>query len=239
MIRKYPEDCIQNFCEPWWTEDKSNRICRGKLIRAFLPHVDQIPQRFEPVGRTDPASHSSAKFVLSELRMSEFKSKPPLPVAAIPVFKGETHIAVRAKKRPAVVICSGGESIPKNLTVGKAKWPTKGTILVAPYYGADEGGKRSGISPILRQRIKCAMYPQFFIDFLPIPDGPDESFCKLDHIQPIGSHHESIEHLNYRLSGNALTFLDCWINWLFTGYLDEASELFACREFMLETFPTS
>jgi len=49
--------------------------------------------------------------------------------------------------------------------------------------------------------------------------GGEESILRLDHIQPIGKHHESIELTDYRLGEEALDIIDEWITWLITGKL--------------------
>jgi hypothetical protein len=50
----YPEDSVQDIIGEWWIEDPAFGYHRGKLIRAFLPHVDQIPYQLIPTGRPDP-----------------------------------------------------------------------------------------------------------------------------------------------------------------------------------------
>jgi len=100
---------------------------------------------------------------------------------------------------------------------------TSPTILVAPYYGGDQDGRRSGYPPELVERIRHAEYPQFFWDKLPI-GGPKESILRFDHIQPVGSHYSAYEYTGYALSDDAVDLIiDDWLTWLFYGGLPEDS----------------
>ncbi len=71
------------------------------------------------------------------------------------------------------------------------------------------------------------MYPQYMLDILPIKSrNTVESFLRLDHIQPLGKHHNSIESTEHRLSAAALNIFDEWLNWLIYGELDPNSDLY-------------
>lgn len=34
----YPDDCVQKYIDPWWTEDRSESIVRGRLLWTWVPH---------------------------------------------------------------------------------------------------------------------------------------------------------------------------------------------------------
>lgn len=76
------------------------------------------------------------------------------------------------------------------------------------------------------------MYPQFMWDMLPLDSKTQESILKLDHIQPIGRHHESLELTKYRLSEEALIALDEWIEWLLYGGTQHEGWLYLFKEEM-------
>ena len=218
MIPKFPNDCIQSIAGSWWIEDPAKNFCRGRLIRAFLPHVDQIPNTIKAVGRGDLPNHRSAEVIIEPLRVKKSRRPSALPVAALPEYPGEVRTVYRAKKRPAVILSEGGDEVPRQLVRGKPAWQTAPTILVAPYYGADEDSTSSGFNPAFVERIKSGEYPQFMWDMLPLT-GKDESILRMDHIQPIGRHHDSIELTDYRLSEDAIDIIDEWLTWIFTGQL--------------------
>lgn len=143
----------------------------------------------------------------------------------MPLSEGEVHAVYKAKKRSCLIIFEGGMAVEKSLTAGKPKSQTAPTLLVAPYYGADEGRARVGYKPEFTKRVRCCEYPQFMWDKLPIGGNTEESKLRLDHFQPIGKHNDSIEFTNYRLSNQALDILDEWLCWLMTEEFDENSTL--------------
>ncbi len=226
----YPDDSIQSMMDEWWIEDDSFGYWRGRLIRVFLPHIDQIPKQLIAIGRPEPTNHSHANVSIEPLRIKQHQKKPALPVAALPAFSNEINAIYRAKKRPAIIICEGGENVDGKLTLGKPKWQTSPTVLVAPFYGVDEGKTRAGFQPEFILRVRRCLYPQFMWDKLPL-SGADESILRLDHIQPVGRHHDAIELTPYRLGEDALTILDEWIRWLVFGdFAEDSLLLFFKRE---------
>jgi hypothetical protein len=237
----YPDESLQAFIEPdpWWEPTESIEYGRGRLIKAFLPHVDQNPYIAIPIGRSEPAEHREATVKFVPLDIRQAIRYPNLPVAALPQFPAERWGVYRIKKRPALILGSGGSKIDNNLTAGKAKWQTNRTVIVAPYYGVDEGEKRSGFNPVFVDRIRRCEYPQFFWDKLPIVGSTVESILRLDHLQPVGRSQDSIEFMPYRLSAKALLLLEEWIDWIIKddlafGKEDEEPRLGDIREFLLE-----
>jgi len=142
----YPDDSIQGILSPtpWWEKDSNRDYKRGRLVKFYAPHVDQSPFTLIPIGRNEATEHNTAHVKITPLDIRSVIRYPKLPVAALPQYKKEVRVIYRAKKRPGLIVCSGGVKISKILTAGKAKWQTSRTVIVAPYYGADEGEKRSG-----------------------------------------------------------------------------------------------
>ena len=134
----YPDDSIQHMVDDWWIEDTSFDFSRGRLVKAFLPHVDQIPKQIVATGRHEPTDHTHADFFIEPLRVKSPIKRTGLPLAALPAYSNEVNGVYRSKKRPAIIICEGGDSVEKSLTHGKPKWQTAPTVLVAPCYGVDE-----------------------------------------------------------------------------------------------------
>lgn len=99
------------------------------------------PYRLIPESRgDDPRQHSRAEFRIETFRIGD----PPkgigtLPVAAFPIREGETYLVQRGKRRPAVVVSTGGLPVSKDLRPGREHWQSARSILVAPFYGADPG----------------------------------------------------------------------------------------------------
>lgn len=85
------------------------------------------------------------------------------------------------------------------------------------------------------ERIRHCEYPQFLWDSLSV-GGPDESILRLDHLQPIGAHHNSHEVSEYKLSDNALEVVDELTNLLIRGEIPEDSLTTMYRKEFQSTF---
>jgi hypothetical protein len=224
---KFPEESIQSLINPdgWWEKDTSKVVRRGRLIQAYVPHVEQIPNKLSVVGRKEAEVHTSAQFEIVPFRYGEAKKHISLPVAALPAYPGEEYLVYRSKRRPLLVIADNSLEVENKLVQGKPKWQTAPTLLVAPYYGRDEGtGTRSGFNDSFVERVRQCEYPQFFWDMLPLP-GANESIMRLDHIQPVGSHHNTFHVTDYRLNQDAMLLLDEWLDWYIFECLEEQSML--------------
>jgi hypothetical protein len=230
----YPEISIQNVIEPshWWIKNDAKDYRRGRLIQAFVPHVDQIPYTVTATGRSEASVHDEAYVRIEPLRIGQIKPEMTLPVAAFPCYYGEVRTLYRSKKRPVLIVSEGGEEVPKELTRGKPKLHTAPTLLVAPYYGGDEEGARAGYRPEFLQRVRQCEFPQFVWDSLPLR-GPKQSVLRLDHIQPIGRHHESIEWTEHCLSDDAMEIIDEWITWILNNKLPKNGLIIEARKTFL------
>lgn len=218
----YPDVCLQSLIDPddWWISDNNASLERGALIEAFVPHIDQTPYSFEPIGRKDAGDHATASVKVAPLKVDQPLKQTQLPVAAMPLMGKEVWVAYRAKRRPCLVLGTSGLPVAKSLTQGKPNHATAPTLLVAPYYGAVGGDKRAGYDPRFIERIRKCEYPQFVWDHLPHKSG-EESILRLDQAQPIGTHHASYRSLNFRLHESAMMIVDELLQWLVSGSLPE------------------
>jgi len=221
----FPDDCIQSIVgsSNWWTKNKGPILCRGTLIFAFVPHVDQIPYTFEPIGRTEADKHDSARVLVAPLKVNQPLKKADLPVAAMPLHGSEVWAAYRAKKRPCLVLGSNNPTVERSLTAGTPKNSTAPTVLVAPYYSVDRDGSRAGYRPEFVERVRHCEYPQFVWDCLPFPGASKESILRLDHVQPIGAHYDSYKLSDFKLSDGALEVVDELLGWVIHGGVEEDS----------------
>ena len=235
----YPEDCVQSIISTdstdWWIKNNEKTLCRGALVFAFAPHVDQVPYTFEPIGRTEASRHDSAEIRVAPLKVDQPLKRTDLPVAAMPLHTGEVWAAYRAKKRPCLVIGSDSPSVDRALIRGMARHSTSPTVLAAPYYGVSQDGKRGGYNPGFVERIRQCDYPQFLWDKLPISQF-EESILRLDHLQPIGTHRNSYKISEHKLSDDALEIVDELFNWLILGGVSEDSLIAMYREQIESTF---
>jgi len=108
--------------------------------------------------------------------------------------------------------------VPRSLVSSSARWIAAKTLLVAPYYGADQDGTRGGWPQAFVERIRRSEFPQYIWDCLPI-DGSSESILRLDQVQCIGNESKSLEILPYRLGDLARALVGEWLYWLVEGCL--------------------
>ena len=88
----YPDDCVQSIIAnpaEWWIANEERKLCRGALVQAFIPHVDQTPYTFEPIGRNQATEHGEARIKVAPLKVDQPLREITLPVAAMPRFPGE------------------------------------------------------------------------------------------------------------------------------------------------------
>jgi hypothetical protein len=112
---------------------------------------------------------------------------------------------------------------------------TESPLLIAPYYGADQSGKRAGFSPEFTTRIQRGEYPQYLWDQLPLDTDTSESILRLDHIQPVGRNAATCKLTEWRLSAQALDLLGSWTSWLLTGEMPKDCTLGWLREELLNS----
>lgn len=220
----YPDNSPQRYIDDttWWEKTEDKKLRPGRLLWAFVPHVDVIPKSMIPDGRPedDPTNHDKARYRISDLRIKASIKKDSLPAAILPLYRNECYIVQRSKKRPVLLLGDGGPEIPKNMRSSmKPGWQTNPVITVAPYYGSRKKGCSKWYEPFV-ERIKRCEYPQYLWDILPINSETESSILRLDHIQPIGKHHDSYELTEYCLKEDAVDLMREWLDWLFTGEMD-------------------
>ena len=205
----FPDDSIQSILDPstpWWVKTESKSVDRGSLVKAFLPHVDQIPFTIIPKGRKEHNVHDRAYVQIRKLDIKRPNTKADLPVAAMSSNEKEIWAAYRAKMRPCLIIGKSRNKVDNQARRDMPHRNTASTLLVVPFYGADQEG-RGGYNPELVQLIRHVRYPQFYVDMLPL-SGSNESIGRFDQIQPVGHIYNSYKHTGYKLSDDALSIID-------------------------------
>lgn len=236
MTQTSTDECVHDFISPWWVKAEDAIIAPGRLLWAFVKHVDQQPMALVAKGRTDDAGqHALAECEIVPINSDKLFVRSQLPVASLPCYEREVRAVYRAKKRPVLALSLPGAQIDRQALgfKGKPQNLTAKTILVAPYYGVDEGtGRRAGWPQAFVSRVKRCEYPQFAWDSLPISQVK-ESILRLDHIQPISSLHIAYEPTEWTLSEEALRVMQEWVAWHLLGESpdieDESSSLALLR----------
>lgn len=231
-MMKYPDNTIQSYENEWWIEDNRKVIQPGRLVRVVLPHIHLVPWTLIPEDRgKDPTDHKKVRYSMKELKLTNRRELASLPPAAFPLNNDEHILAYRGKKRYALVIYSGEDNLPVPIKEITVKWQKSPMVFVVPYYGAEKTVKRVGFPKEFIERVKMAEFPNFYWDLLPFSGSdPGGSICKLDHIYPLGKHHDSIECLPYKLSPNAFGYILEWLRWLIEDVMDPDGFLRTIRE---------
>lgn len=231
-VTKYPEDSIQFFAGRWWEQIEPRALERGRFIWTFVAYPEPSPLRLTPKGRDDSRDHHHAIVKIEPHRIGDplTQDLDTLPAAALPVREGEAYFVSRGKIRPALVVSTGGTQVRRELVGRAAAWQVNRTALVAPYYGVEGDGTRGGWPEEFVKRIRRAEYPQYVWDILPGSRSEQGSIVRLDHLLPVSQHQEAYRLTEYRLSEEALGYVDDWLSWCLTGQLAEKSALAYLRE---------
>lgn len=225
MTPTYPEECPQSYVtefsdEQWWIEDDFQQLQAGQLLLGYVHHVDQIPMALVAKGRTEATSHDLANCKIIPVNTKNIFERSQIPVASLPCYSRELRTVYRAKKKPVLLIASPNEEPPRHLMKDKPKHLTNPTALIAPYYGRDDTGSRSGYTQAFVNRVRCCEYPQFMWDMLPL-EGSHESILRLDHLLPMSTHYIAYKKTGWRLSQEAFELVMEWFEWYYTGFLVE------------------
>ena len=207
---------VQDLARVWWEKAEPAVLEAGRLAWTFVPYPEVVSRGLVLEGREDPRDHSTARFRVEPLRVGTPPKISKLPVAALPTFTGESYVAQRGKKRPVLVLSMGGPEIPKAVSQGAPGYQRKPCVLVMPYYGVDQDGKRAGFAPEFITRIRRTEYPQYMLDTLPV-GGSSESVLRLDHVLAVGSAASNFELSPYRLHAEAFDLVLDWFRWLVEG----------------------
>lgn len=138
----------------------------GQIVFAPVVYTDRRSNLYE-VNRSDPTSHRSVTFKFRPLSdKTDFHKKPErLPIAALALGETEELLALKAKKRPCLILAKvdgvDHNSLPEGVQRNKAMNAFDKAYLLAPIYSVSNGHKDSHFGPIMTARIKCMMYPEF------------------------------------------------------------------------------
>lgn len=217
MADDFPDECVQALTGPWWEESEDLALRKGRLVRAFMPHVDNNPRTLEVQGRAeDQRDHNRAVFKLKPMRAQDARMHSKLPVALLPEYTGEVYGVYRTKCRPVVVLNDPQEEPPAAIRQGGPKWQGHQCVLVVPAYGVEASDRRRGWPKAFVERIQRAEYPGYVWDRF--PDGlAGGSILRLDQVTPMGSGSAAFEPTKWCLTPSALELMLDWLAWYLSG----------------------
>ena len=107
----------------------------GPLRDWIIGRLSRRPERWQD----QPRQHGHAEYRIETFRMGEpAKCVAALPVAALPIRDGETYLVQRGKRRPALVVCTGGTPVAKDFRAGQSRWQSAPTLRGAILWGRSE-----------------------------------------------------------------------------------------------------
>ena len=212
---------IQPFYRKLTEEEYSRSPAQGQI--CFIPGIfpDVVPRVIE-AHRHDKRDHSEADFVIRNLKESDYGQKDTLPIKHLNIKSGEELLAVKSKRRPAIIIrpdtyisAAIGKLLP---SMGKKHLQQPDTFVALPIFSSQIDGFGTGFPAQMICRIKVLMYPQYF--YMPLSTDTlipvKEGVVRLDRIQVIVSRDPAVlQPKKYAISEDALEILLCqFMRWL-------------------------
>lgn len=207
----------------------------GQICWVPVTYLDKIP-RILDVKRADPSEHYATSFEIRNMSDQDFKKKNRLPIKALKLRETEELIIARAKRRQAIIVATGSNTIFGDPGKGVSKdHHEEDNILVVPLYGVEYEEHKGGYPSKMVARVKAMYYRQLF--YCPSHTSPFvcESVARIDRIRTIFPIYPLFEPEAIALSDEALGVLMAMLREYF-GSEDEG-DLEAVRELAMETLP--
>jgi hypothetical protein len=239
---------ITQLIDPFYVDIPSdvfkNTPTTGQLCWIPSPQPDIIPQIFE-IQRADPTEHQIGKFVIRNVRETDFLRKDELPIYKLRLRLHEELMIQKAKRRPAIVLSTSNtmfQDINHLLTAQGKKHLQRDSIFAIPIFGIERTDHPGGFPPIMTARIKALMYNQFFFCPRTCPgmEFIEEGVARLDRLQIVfPGHRASYNPLSIRLSDDALgVLMNMLCVWLcIKGAPDDQKYLSGLKELLKATLP--
>jgi hypothetical protein len=232
---------IEQLIDPFYKELPANTFRKepsiGQLCWIPTLHINKIPLVME-VERADPKEAYATKFKVRNLTESDFKQRAKLPIKSLNLRETEELIVNKAKKRPAIIICTSPtifDDLSKVLRKLGRLHLQEECLFFAPIYNIETAAHRGGFPPIMVSRIKALMYSQFFYCPLLRKEGLSGGIARLDRLQMLLPINRAVyDPLPISLSDDALAVLLAMMRFLF-GSAEE--ELIAYKEVLMDTLP--
>lgn len=136
----------------------------GQLCWVPVPFLEHAPFIFD-VERASSEEHYATQFSARPMTDQDFRKKERLPIKALRLKDTEELLAVRAKRRPAIILsdyCTVRADLQKLLREKAKRHLQEKSLLVIPLYGIESESGLGGFPPIMVARIKVLLYDQFF-----------------------------------------------------------------------------
>lgn len=172
-------------------EESSGDPDIGDIYWVPAPYFEETPRVLNTT-REDIDSHATVNFVLERIGRNHFQGTRDLPLALLRLDQNEELMALKSKKRPAIVIAKAAidseeiNNLPE-AEAKRAKVLRKSIYIVAPMYSSGTMSKPTTFTPELVARVEQLMYRHLFCipDFEATkPAASPRSIVRLDKIHP-------------------------------------------------------
>ena len=194
----------------------------GQFFWAAMYYPHQLLQIWRPAN-VHQQYHTATNFNITTNPSDAFKR--PLPYSDPPLAANEEFLALKAKRRPVVLIQPPDESLQEVPKVSMGIRVVRHLCVVAPVFGLINPEGYSRAPEEFLSRVRRLEYPQFC--FL-AASGPltEDSLLRLDEVQSVAI--QNLEHTGFCLSPEALAFFRSQVSFFmggsdggdFTGYRD-------------------
>jgi hypothetical protein len=179
----------------------------------------------------------------------DFGRKSKLPVQGMPLNDTEECLAVRAKKRPCVLLAKNLTlSVPSNMgtTQKKTSHLLQDAALFLPLYGVEDANHVGGFPQPMVDRIKILMYEQFFFFKKGMVQGSTRDFLiedsvgRFDRIFVSTLHHPAVSPLDGKLTSDVMNVVSASLARYFKLPLEaqQAETFTALLSLIQESLPT-
>ena len=213
------DELASPFYSPKAASDQK-KFTFGQVFRAPVYYPHQLLEIWRPTD-VHQRLHTASNFNIKTGLTDAFKRD--LPYSFPPLRTDEEFMAIRAKKRPVVLIQPPDHSLAevKGVSIKLARH----LCVVAPAFSLEDSAGYQKATEEFRNRVRRLDYPQFL--FVP-KGGPMEydSMVRLDELQSIAIQH--LEHTGYSLSPEVLAMFKSQVGF-YMADLDDGDYL-AYRE---------
>ncbi len=196
----------------------------GQVFRAAMYYPHQRLEIWRPAN-LDQQLHIASNFNIATNPPDAFRKI--LPYSYPPLKTEEEFIALKAKKRPVVLIQPPDPSLAQVPKVSMGIKVERHLCVVAPVFGLTNPEGYSRASDEFLGRVRRLEYPQFL--FL-TKGGPvtEDSLVRLDELQSVAI--QNLEHTGSSLSADATSIFRSQVSFFMGG--SDGGDFAKCRELL-------
>jgi hypothetical protein len=185
----------------------------GQIFKAPMYYLHQRLEIWRPE-EIDQKQHRAKNFNITTSLADAFKRS--LPYSYPPLATNEEFIALKAKRRPVILLQPPDPVLQEVKAVSNGMKLVRHLCIVAPAFSLENAVGDRKVPPEFIARVRQLEYPQF--QFLP-KGGPItvDSLVRLDEAQSVAIQH--LEHTGYSLSDDALAVFRSQVSF-FMGVAD-------------------